>query len=127
MRKRTILIVAACAALILTVGGAAYTMTRTTATPHFWAKAKATRATVACLAANQHLNVPKSVRSDIEQNALLYLQDVPAGTNVDVRLATYSAASVTGSDYYPAAYGNYNFTMTKGSDGWRITDFKRCY
>ena len=60
-------------------------------------------------------------------NALLYLSDVPAGTNVDVKLASYAPNEVTGTDYYPAKYGNYNFTMEKQSDGWHFTDFKHCH
>jgi len=127
MRKRTIILVSVGVLVLLTAGGAVYAATRTTATPHFWAKAKAARATVACLAADSKLTVPKSARNNIEMRAVSYLSDVPAGTNVDVKLATYSPARVTGSDYYPAKYGTYNFTMTKDSDGWRFTSFRHCY
>jgi hypothetical protein len=88
---------------------------------------KATRASVACLAANPKINILKSTRSQIEMNALIYLSDVSAGTNVDVKLASYAPNKVTGADYYPAKYGNYNFTMEKQSDGWHFTDFKHCH
>ncbi len=127
MRKQTIILISIGVIVLLAGGSIVYRANHTAATPHFWAKAKATKATVACLAANSKLSVPKSVRNDIEMRAVGYLSDVPAGTNVDVKLATYSQATVTGSDYYPAKYGTYNFAMTKQSDGWRFTDFKHCY
>jgi len=127
MQRRNIALAGAALIVLLAVGGIVYATNRDTTTPHFWAKAKATPASVACLAANSKLNVPKNVRSDIEMRALGYLADVPAGTNVDVRIATYSQNTVTGSDHYPARYGTYNFAMTKESDGWHFTDFKHCY
>jgi hypothetical protein len=114
-------------AAVVAVGGVVYTKTRPGATPEYWAKAKATRKVAACLPANSHLSVPDNVRSDIEMRAISYLIDVPAGTNVDVKLATYTANTVTGSDYYPAKYGNYNFAMVKQSDGWHFTSFEHCY
>lgn len=127
MRKRSVVIASIGVVILLAIGGAVFAATRTTTTPHFWAKAKATRATVACLQANPKLSISKSARNNIEMNALGYLSDVPAGTNVDVKLTTYSGTKVTGSDYYPTKYGTYNFVMTKLSDGWHFTDFKHCY
>lgn len=128
MHTRTISIISACVITLAAIAGGAYALTRTSnaPTPHFWAKAKATPATVACLAANSKLTVPKGARTAIEQNALIYLSDVPAGTNVDVQLASYTGTSVTGSDRYPSKYGSYNFAMTKEGDGWHFTDFKHC-
>jgi hypothetical protein len=58
--------------------------------------------------------------------AVSYLIDVPAGTNVDVKIASRSDSKVTGSDHYPAKYGNYNFVLSKQSSNWVVTDFKRC-
>lgn len=58
------------------------------------------------------------------------IYDVPAGTNVDVNIATYANTdTITGSLVYPQQYGSYNFTVTKqsdGSDGWRFTEFTGC-
>lgn len=114
-------------AVLMGAGAFAYAKSRTTeTTPHYWAKAKTTPATGACLKANDKLDVPANVRSDIELTAMTYLIDVPAGTNVDIKLATYSTTTATGSDYYPDKYGTYNFAMSKDSSGWRITEFKRC-
>lgn len=127
MRKRTIITAGISVIVFLAIGGIVYATTRTTVTPHFWAKAKTTRATVACLAANPNLPISKDARNGIEMRAIGYLADVPAGTNVDVKLATYSPTRVTGSDYYPAKYGTYNFAMTKERDGWHFTDFKHCH
>jgi hypothetical protein len=73
------------------------------------------------------VNVTASERNTIEMTALTYLIDVPAGTNVDVRLASYSPTTVTGTDYYPAKYGSYNFAMTKHPNGWYFTDFLHCH
>jgi hypothetical protein len=101
-------------------------VTRPSATPETFAKAKATTTTAKCLTEDATLTVPAKERSAIEMAAVSYLIDVPAGTNVDVKLATYSTDRVTGSDHYPVKYGNYNFAMVKQSEGWVITDFKRC-
>lgn len=55
------------------------------------------------------------------------IYDVPAGTNVEVNVATYNTTdSITGSLAYPKEYGSYNFTLTKQSDGWRFTTFTGC-
>lgn len=56
-----------------------------------------------------------------------YIYDVPAGTNVDVNIASYSGEdTVTGSLIYSDNYGSYNFTLTKQSGGWRYTAFTGC-
>lgn len=56
-----------------------------------------------------------------------YIYDVPAGTKVDVNVATYNKKDiVTGSLAYDKHYGSYNFTITKQSDGWRYTQFSGC-
>jgi hypothetical protein len=64
----------------------------------------------------------------MEMAAISYLNDVPAGTVVDVKIASFSEDKVTGSDRYPAKYGNYNFVLAKqnGDGGWRVTGFERC-
>lgn len=56
-----------------------------------------------------------------------YIYDVPAGTNVDVSIATYNGNNVvTGSLAYSNQYGSYNFTATKKADEWRYTSFEGC-
>ncbi len=132
MHKRIILIIVVSVVVLLGAAGGVYAIARRAAasdgkTPQYWAKAKATKATEACLGANDKLNISSSERSAIEMSALSYLIDVPAGTDVDVKLTTYSPTRVTGSDYYPSTYGTYNFELTKQSDGWRVASFTRCH
>ncbi len=56
-----------------------------------------------------------------------YIYDVPAGTSVDVSIATYDGSdTVTGSLAYSDTYGRYNFTAKKQSGEWRYTDFVGC-
>ena len=56
------------------------------------------------------------------------IYDVPAGTNVDVSVATYNGTdTVTGSLAYGDQYGSYNVTLNKQSDGWRYTQFVGCH
>ena len=124
MKKRNVLL--AVAGLIILIGIYAYMATRPSATPETYSKAKSTTTTEACLAEDSSLTVPASERNSIEMAAVSYLIDVPAGTNVDVKLATYSEDKVTGSDHYPDKYGNYNFVMTKQGGNWIITDFNHC-
>lgn len=138
MKKRSVLVAGISVVVLLAIGGGVYAATRDTETkakstisdaktPEYWKKAKATKATVACLKTNDTLNVPDGIRSDIEMSAMTYLIDVPAGTEVDVNLASYSANRVTGSDFYPDKFGTYNFTLQKDDGNWRVTEFKHCY
>lgn len=113
-------------AILIGVGTYAYMTTRPIATPETYVKAKATETTAKCLAADATLTIPDDEHRAIELSAVSYLVDVPAGTEVDVRIATYSDNKVTGSDHYPDKYGNYNFAMDKRSEGWVVTDFERC-
>ncbi len=123
MKKRNTLFVLI--GLVVLAGIYAYMVTRP-ATPETYAKAKATTPAATCLAENKALTISAEERSAIEMSAVSYLIDVPAGTNVDVKVATYSDEKVTGSDHYPAKYGNYNFVMAKQRSNWIITDFTRC-
>jgi hypothetical protein len=124
MKKQNVLYVLI--GLVVLIGVYVYMVARPAATPETYTKAKATKPTAECLAENTALTVPANERSAIELAAVSYLVDVPAGTEVDVKITTYSASKVTGSDHYPAAYGNYNFVAAKQGDGWLVTDFKRC-
>lgn len=55
------------------------------------------------------------------------IYDIPAGTNVDVNIASYTKdTTVAGSLAYPKQYGSYNFTVTRQADNWRYTEFTRC-
>ena len=128
MHKQTSLYVIA-GLLIVAVVGVIYFSSRGTAatTPTTYAKAKATPATAKCQDEASSLKLPSGARNDIELSAISYLTDVPAGTNVDVKLASYSADKVTGSDRYPEKYGNYNFTLQKQNGSWAVTGFNRCY
>ena len=128
MLRRMVFIAGVGVIALLVAGGIVYASTRSTTTSHSWAKAKAARATVACLKVNPRLNnIPAAMRNSIEVATLAYLSDVPAGTDARVKLASYSPTTVTGSDYYPAKYGNYNFVLTQQNDGWHVTDFERSY
>lgn len=128
MRKRNLVIIGTCLIILaVAVTAAAMLGRRDHITSEHWAQAKATSAAVRCRADNAGLKLAKSTRDTIEMNALGHLIDVPAGTNVDVRIASYSPTRVAGSDHYPAKYGDYNFVMTKQHDGWHFTEFRHCY
>jgi hypothetical protein len=112
--------------IVALIGVVAYIqLTPDKPTPHQWKEAKATEAKVACLGSNASLDIPTNTVSAIEMQAMSYLVDVPAGTNVDVHIASYSANKTTGSLRYPDTYGNYNFSMTRQGD-WQFDDFVRC-
>lgn len=112
--------------LVVLTGVYVFMVTRPSATPDTYAKAKTTQASAKCLVEDTTLAIPHDQRDAIELAAVSYLVDVPAGTNVDVKIAKYAKDEVTGADYYPSKYGTYNFAMAKQSDNWIITDFKRC-
>lgn len=54
------------------------------------------------------------------------IDDVPAGTNVRLNVATYTGDKVTGSLEYPTQYGSYNFTLHKETGGWYFIRFTGC-
>ena len=125
MSKRAILFVAGTLLLILVVSIALYALDQSQVTPETYAKAKVTPTAEKCLEENAALSVIPD-RDTIELAAISYLIDVPAGTHVEVKIATYSDSKITGSDRYPAKYGSYNFEMAKQNGNWNITKFKRC-
>lgn len=123
------LIIGLAVALLLLVG-MTLLLTQTAAqpaiAPNHYAEAKKTPLAGACLEEDPAITLSADDRFTVELAAMSHLIDVPAGTNVDVKIASYSADAVTGSDRYPAEYGNYNFVMTKQSGDWQITEFKHC-
>lgn len=90
-----------------------------------------------CLASTRDasgLQVDGRDRYFIENNVVAHINNVPAGTNVDVHLHTYNGTTAAGSAMYDKPYGTYNFTAQKiyphaGNTyvgGWRITGFVVC-
>jgi hypothetical protein len=126
MRKRSIIFAGVGFFTIIIIGITAYVFTRPSVTPTTYTKAKHTPIASKCLEERAGLRISSDDRNTVEQVAISYLIDVPAGTNVDVKIASYSENEVTGSDRYPAEYGNYNFIMSKRSGTWVTTDFKHC-
>lgn len=138
MNKRTLLSAAAGLVLVVAVGAVLYMASRDSpeppakdmavdmTTPTTYAKAKAVATAGKCLEKDPSITLPADVLEDIELSAVSHLIDVPAGTEVDVQLASYDGKKVAGSDRYPEAYGSYNFIMEKQSAGWVITSFKHC-
>ncbi len=124
MKKRGTLL--ALTGLIVLAGVYAYMVTRPHATPQTYAKAKAATTTAKCLEKDATLTLAKDERDSIELAAVSYLVDVPAGTNVDVSIASHTATQVTGSDHYPPKYGNYNFQLSKQGGNWLVTNFAAC-
>lgn len=129
MHNRKLLIAILAIIVILAAALTTYVLTRPSAatiTPQYYAKAKATPVVDKCLSANKSLKISASDRSTVEMIAMSHLIDVPAGTNVDVRIASYSKEKVTGSDIYPSKYGSYNFALEKQNGNWTVTSFQRC-
>jgi hypothetical protein len=126
IRIRNTLLVGSSIAIVAVAAVILYMASRPGITPTKYAEAVRTPASETCLKSNPAVTVPAGVRNSIELSAISYLMDVPAGTNVDVKLASYSTQHVTGSDQYPAKFGSYNFVMNKQRGDWIITDFKHC-
>lgn len=139
MQKKNIVIIAA--TLLVLAAVAAYVFTRPgTAsdepaanqksdpliTSNYYAEAKKTTSAGACLEEDTQVSITPDERTNVEYASMIHLHDVPAGTNVDIKIATYSETEVTGSDRYPDEYGSYNFTMTKKDSDWSVTTFQRC-
>jgi hypothetical protein len=125
MQKRNIALVAVVILAVAAVGVILYALSRPTLAPTTYVAAKATPASSKCLEQSATLAVIEG-RDAMEQAAISYLTDVPAGTNVDVKIASFSEDAVTGSARYPAKYGNYNFTLTKQGGSWQVTGFEHC-
>lgn len=94
-------------------------------------KAAALPKNAACLANNETARKKAQSQPSLGEDGgfwTSYIYDVPAGTRVDVNIATINdkGAVVTGSLAYSDTYGHYNFTATKETDGWRYTQFTGC-
>lgn len=134
MKKQNIVLVGVALSAMILVGTTVYIHTRPAATAKSlsygmtYADAKRMPLATKCLEKNSTLTISAGDRSTVEQVAMLHLYDVPAGTNVDVLIASYAKDRVTGSEHYPAKYGSYNFAMGKQSNGdWQFTKFEHCY
>lgn len=95
-------------------------------TSNYYAKAKNAPMSGKCLEENPTVKIASDDRTNLEYVAMSHLIDVPGGTNVDVKIASYSEEQVTGSNRYPDEYGSYNFVLAKQNSNWVITEFKRC-
>lgn len=134
MKKRNIILVGTALLAVILVGTTVYIHLQPAATAKslsygmMYADAKRMPLATKCLEKNSTLTISAGDRSTVEQVAMLHLYDVPAGTNVDVLIASYTKDQVTGSEHYPAKYGSYSFTMHKQSNGdWHFTKFEHCY
>lgn len=132
MKKRNLLFIGLGILVIIAASVTVYMLNRpTAATPVryavSYATAKSMPITAKCLAENAKPTISAGDRNTVEQVAMSHLSDVPAGTNVEIVIASYSKDYVTGSDYYPDTYGSYNFAMNKRANGdWQFTDFQHC-
>ena len=83
-----------------------------------------------CLANNDTVKTTVEGQKGLGEDDGLWtsqIYDVPAGTVVDVNIASYNESdTITGSLVYLKQYGSYNFTVTKQADGWRYTQFVGC-
>lgn len=81
---------------------------------------------VACLEEDSAITIRAEERTEIEYASMGHVYDVPAGTYLDVKIASYSDEKVTGSNLYEGDYGNYNFVLSKQDGKWAVTEYKRC-
>lgn len=79
-----------------------------------------------CLGGDTAIDLPAEERTDIEYTSMSHVYDIPAGTELDVNIASYSDDTVTGSNLYEGDYGNYNFVLSKQNGNWAVTEYKRC-
>jgi len=89
----------------------------------------------ACLTSSKTVSIPAKDEHGLETAVVMAIIDVPAGTNVDVRVASITATKATGSSKYDGNYGTYNFVAEKVSDSpssdqtpsiWKVTSFVAC-
>lgn len=83
---------------------------------------------------NPKLEIPYVDQTDIANAVSSSITDVPAGTNVNVYIGSYSGAKSAGSIMYDENYGTYNFSVTRKTDtsasfgtiNWTIDTFFAC-
>jgi len=126
------IIITAAAVVVLVAAGVLAVRLRATSNgvlPNTYAQARSSGrgAPKACLSANKNITLDDTARADLEMAVIGQLIDVPAGTNVDVNVATYDASAATGSEIYGKDFGTYNFTVRKDNAGdWRVTSLVPC-
>lgn len=123
--------------VVITIAATAIFITQTRAnqspqlSPITKEDAKALAATERCFANDPTIKSQVVAQPHLSEDAgpwTSYIYDVPAGTNVDVNIATYTDASkITGSLAYSEPYGSYNFSIEKQGEEWRYTHFTGCY
>lgn len=132
MLKRKAVVVVSLVVVAAVIGTLLYMYLRPTTLPIAaegipYAKAKKMPVVASCVDENHALHLTSEQRNGVEQGAMSYLYDVPAGTNVDIMISAYSQNAATGSARYPAKYGSYNFTLQKDTRGdWRFTTYEHC-
>jgi hypothetical protein len=91
-------------------------------------KANAPVNPAACTAKSDdpNLKISASEQTDIFNAVVTSITDIPAGTEVNVYVASYDNATTNGSIVYAGDYGSYNFTATKQSGAWRVKTFEMC-
>lgn len=135
MNKRTILLICIVVAGLTFIGVILYALTRPepakisnkllTSNHYAEARNEPTNGT-RCLEEGEEIEVSTEERTDIEYASMSHIFDVPAGTELDVKIATYSEGEVTGSNLYKGNYGNYNFTLTNQNGDWTVTKYQPC-
>jgi hypothetical protein len=95
------------------------------------AQASSSETKPTCNTNNSSLKIDSQDNNNIQIAAVSHLSNVPAGTNADVNINSYTPTTTTGSVIYPKSYGSYNFKMRKVSGNtkeipWQITSFVAC-
>lgn len=74
---------------------------------------KAHKSVPKCLAGNSSTGPSGNERTYMEYAAMETNMKAPAGSNADVRIATYTGSQATGSVKFAPGYGTYNFEVVK--------------
>lgn len=134
--KRQIIIVST-AVLVIIVGIVWYVLAQKNSyMPTTLSNVQSNTISSACLRKedNPALQVPGEDGTFIANAVSLSIIDVPAGTNFDVFVNSYSGTDATGTAIYNGKYGSYNFTATHDTAnsndaytaGWKVTKFEAC-
>lgn len=88
-----------------------------------------------CLESSKTVSIPAKDEHGLQTAVVTAIIDVPAGTNVDVRVASMNATEATGSSKYDGNYGAYNYVAEKVAELssndqtpsiWKVTSFVAC-